>query len=79
MILLLDLLVEVHNELTRAISKHPKPLNEPFRACSVIVEEVGEFARAANDGKREDMRSEGIQIAAMALRAILDLGLERDV
>jgi hypothetical protein len=73
-----DPLHQVRQELRRAQTQHA-PLNSAHEAIAVILEEFEEFKqevwkkRDARDPAR--MRAELIQIAAMAIRAIEDLGL----
>lgn len=69
---------EVAKELTRAQSLF-NPINTPHEALGVIMEEFDEFktevyAYNPNKGRdtRPKMRTELIQLAAMALRAIHD-------
>ena len=71
-------LVDVEAELRRATELHA-PQNSAHESYAVILEEVDEFWNEVKK-KREQrdqakMRSELIQIAAMACRAILDLDL----
>lgn len=70
---------EICEELRRAISLHP-PLNSAHEAYAVILEEIDEYWEEVR--KRTEkrspaaMRKELIQIAAMAMRTIVDLKLE---
>jgi hypothetical protein len=74
-----DPLHQVRQELQRAQRQHA-PLNSAHEAYAVILEELDEF-KAEVWGTRADardparLRAELIQIAAMAIRAIEDLGL----
>jgi|GEM_PF-1793483 len=69
-----DVLIEFH----LASSKHA-PMNSAHEAYSVILEEVEEFWDEVKKKRSErslpNMRSELIQIAAMAVRAICNLNL----
>jgi hypothetical protein len=73
-----DPLHQVRQELRRAEGQHP-PLHSAHEAIAVILEEFEEFKQEV--WKRTDardpvkMRTELVQIAAMAIRAIEDLGL----
>jgi len=71
---------EAANELVRAKSLHPMPFHTPHEAHSVIEEEFDEFwdeVKKYNLPKGRDtrpaMREELIQLAAMAMRAILEI------
>lgn len=73
-----DPLYQIRNELERARGQHA-PLNSAHEAYAVILEELDEF-KAEVWKKRSErdpakMRAELIQIAAMAIRAVEDLGL----
>lgn len=68
----------VQEELVRARKMH-KPMNSAHEAYAVILEEVEEYWQEVMK-KRADrdagaMKQELIQIAAMACRAVIDLGL----
>jgi hypothetical protein len=71
----------VESELIRARKAHPKRLNSPHEAYAIIKEELEEFwdivKLKSNDPSYDKtfMRDELIQIAAMAIRTILDLKL----
>lgn len=76
------LLNEVDEELKRAVSLHPA-LNSGHEAYSVILEELDEYwehvktnpRKLTEQGKAQrlyEMRKELVQIAAMAMRAVLD-------
>lgn len=72
---------EVTDELVRARAKH-KNMNSLHEAYAVILEEVEEFwdevKLKASERTPEQISSELTQIAAMALRAKLDLGFYGD-
>lgn len=74
----LTLLREIEMELYRARELHPA-MRTTHEAYAVILEEVDEFWQIVkmkqHDGDGTAMRQELIQVAAMALRAILDLEL----
>ena len=65
-------------ELARAMELH-KPFNSAHEAYAVILEELDEFweeVRKRRESRSElAMRSELVQIAAMAMRTIIDLNL----
>lgn len=69
---------DVRSELTRAMGSHP-PMNSMHEAYAVINEEMDEFWDIVKQkSSKRDLgaaRNELIQIAAMAVRAIHDLGL----
>lgn len=72
--------VELYVELKAALAKHA-PMHSHHEAYGVIYEELCEyFDQVRLWPKRHDeahMREELLHIAAMALRAIVDLGLEQ--
>lgn len=78
MIVELRVLGEVAAELAHARSNHA-PLNSAHEAYAVILEELDEFKievwKKTRARDRAAMRAELIQLAAMAVRAIEDLGL----
>ena len=64
-------------ELTRAQSKFP-PFNSGHEGYAVILEELDELWREirsnqATPGRDERMRKEAVQVAAMALRFLVDM------
>lgn len=70
---IIDVLEEVHTEVHRAEKKH-KPQTSPHGAYAVLLEEVDELWEEIkkNNGRGADARKEAIQIAAMAVRYVLD-------
>jgi NTP pyrophosphatase (non-canonical NTP hydrolase) len=47
--------------------------NETDLWCTVLMEEVGEVARAALEQDKENMREELLQVAALAIQIVDDL------
>ena len=74
-----ELLAEVGNELERATAKHG-PIHTLHEAYAIILEEVDEFWDEVKASQRsvltEAQRKELLQIAAMALRTIIDIPSE---
>lgn len=79
-------LSDVEHELNNAMAAHGS-MKSRHEAYAVIAEEVDEFWDEVKknpvkmtlpefDKYQADMRKELVQIAAMAVRAIIDLGLE---
>lgn len=73
---------EISDELARAQAQH-SPMASAHEAHSVIAEEVHEFTLAVwfgvdQKGRPSDPRAEAIQIAAMAVRYILDVADRED-
>lgn len=71
------LVMEVRKELERAREKFP-PMNGPHEGYAVILEELDELwdeVRRSGPSllNRIEMRKECVQIAAMALRFIIDV------
>jgi len=77
----MDIKNEIECELAFAKSKFPEWPTDPFQALAVLQEEVGELTNAVlertykhkNDPSLEDIRGEGIQVAAMAIRFLENL------
>ena len=66
----------VHDELLHALEKHPEPFNSAHEAYAVINKEMEEMW---DEIKRDDLpkaREEAAQLAAMAVRLMLELDIE---
>ena len=66
---------ELADELDLAMTKHP-PMHSPHEGISVIREELDPELWdhvCADTGRSPEARHEALQVAAMALRYILDL------
>jgi glutamyl-tRNA reductase len=67
---------EIDDELHRAVTNH-KPLNSAHEGWAVILEEVEELWEEIKKRRSmrdlSNMRSEAIQIAAMAIRFVKDV------
>jgi hypothetical protein len=75
-------LVLVEDEYRRAVAGHPVGMHSAHEAYAVILEELEEFWEEVRL-KREErnplhMRDELVQVAAMALRAAVELNLMED-
>jgi hypothetical protein len=74
----INLLNDVFDELTQARAGHA-PMHSAHEAYAVILEEVREFEaevfKKTGARSRRDMYQELVQIAAMAVRAAVDLDL----
>lgn len=68
------ILVQLRDELRRAMKKHP-PMHSAHEGMSVIREEVDELWAhvMADTGHTIDARKEALQIAAMGIRYALDV------
>jgi hypothetical protein len=69
----LDVLDEVHMEICRAVTKFPRPQVSAHEGYGVLAEEVHEFFLEVIGNDREAARKELIQVAAMAIRTILEV------
>jgi len=71
-------LKRVGNEVLRAIDRFPA-MNSPHEGKAVIEEELDELWEhcRANTGRSPEAITEAIQIAAMAVRYVLDLSESR--
>jgi hypothetical protein len=58
-------------ELRRAREKFPRPFNSPHEGFGVMREEVDELWETVR-GLEGDMRAEAVQVAAMALRFLVE-------
>jgi GTP1/Obg family GTP-binding protein len=71
-----DLSEEIKNEVVKAMNKWPK-FNSLHEAYSIILEEVDEVwdhVKVKQNLRETDLvRKELVQVAAMAIRSILDL------
>jgi hypothetical protein len=67
-------LKRVGNEVLMAVDKFP-PFNSPHEAWAVIKEELDELwvEVKANNGQTHEARTEALQVAAMAVRYMLDI------
>lgn len=77
---LLKLLLEVVEEVDKASTKFPDYPTDPLHAIVILGEEFGELSKAVlqntyepHKTNKEEVRSEAIQTAAMALRFLLSL------
>lgn len=76
---------QIAAELQRAVAKFPTWPTDPFHALAVLGEEYGELQKAVlqrtyephKGVAMEDIRSEAIQTAAMAIRWITSIDLYR--
>jgi hypothetical protein len=60
------------DELRAAMAKFG-PFAGPHEGYAVILEEVDELWHEVKHGTRERMRAEAVQVAAMALRFLVDI------
>ena len=65
----------IGEELKRALTKFPRPQNSPHEGYAVLLEEVDELWDhvKADTGRSSEARKEAIQIAAMAMRYVLEV------
>jgi hypothetical protein len=72
---IVDVLEEVHDEVHRARNKHPTPFNSPHEGFAILKEEVDELWETikADGGWTDAARKEAVQVAAMAVRYLVDL------
>jgi len=67
--------MEVRDELASAIEKFP-PFNSAHEGYAILSEEVDELWDEVKNNKHDDgakQRKEAIQVAAMAIRFVLDI------
>ena len=68
------ILSEIKSEVDKAVAKHA-PMNSPHEGSSAIREEFEELWEhvKSDTGRTPEARKEAVQVAAMAVRYILDL------
>ena len=70
-----DALEAVYNEIKRAKQKHgPKNFNSSHEGYAVLLEEVDEMWEDIKHDRRAESVEEAVQVAAMAIRYIAELG-----
>jgi hypothetical protein len=69
-----DILIEVRTELDRALRLY-RDMDSPHEGYAVILEELDELWEEIKkrDGQHEKMQKEAIQVAAMAVRFVLEV------
>lgn len=71
---------DVQNELTRARSKHPKPIHSAHEGFAVLLEEVEEVKAEVFHGRDVALLyAELVQVGAMAQLMAEDLGLSESL
>lgn len=75
-----DAIEQIANEIDRAVEKFPSWPSDPLHALAVVAEEFGELSQATlqtvyepNKSSVADVRTEAIQLAAMAIRFLISL------
>lgn len=63
---------DVRAEIGRAIQKFPA-FNSPHEGYAVILEELDELFEAIRANERQQARAEAVQVAAMAIRFLIDI------
>lgn len=64
---------QIKKSVERARKKHPFFTLRTVSAVSLATEELGEMARAVNDGKREQARAEALDTIAVLVRFLEEL------
>lgn len=64
------ILSEVVEAIQRAKNKHPRFAAHLFQAVSLVAEELGEMAKAVNDGNIEQVRTEALDTIAVLVRTV---------
>lgn len=65
-----NMLNEILLAVKRAKQKHPRFAAHLFHAVSLAAEELGEMAKAVNDGNIEAVRAEALDTIAVLVRII---------
>ena len=65
----------IGEELKRALTKFPRSQNSPHEGYAVLLEEVDELWDhvKADTGRSPEARKEAVQVAAMAMRYVLEV------
>lgn len=63
---------EIKTELSRAMEKFPRRQSSAHEGYAVLLEEVDELWSDIKSNKIENARVEAVQVAAMAIRLILE-------
>ena len=73
----LVIFTDLYDEIKSARAKHPKPFGSPHEAYGILAEEVAEFFDEVRRKRvrKSEMKKELLQVAAVAVRAVEDLGL----
>lgn len=72
------ILSEVIEAVQRAEDKHPRLAAHLFHAVSLAAEELGEMAKAVNDGNLQQAKAEALDTIAVLVRFIYLLDDLRD-
>ena len=72
------ILSEVIEAVQRAENKHPRFAENPQHAVSLAAEELGEMAKAVNDGNLQQAKAEALDTIAVLVRFIYLLDDLRD-
>ena len=67
-----DYIAQVHAELVRAQTKHPTPMRSTHEGYGILLEEVDEMFDAIKGNDLTAARKEAVQVAAMAVRFLVD-------
>lgn len=70
-------LVAIREEVLSAMDRFA-PFNSPHEGYAVILEEVDELWQEVKHGSRTSAHPEAVQVAAMAVRFLVDLYGERE-
>lgn len=62
----------VADELERALERFP-PMRSPHEGLAILEEEVDELKAEVRHGTRARIRAEATQVAAMAMRFLIDI------
>lgn len=75
-----SVVLQIQQEVERAMRKFPRWPTDPIHAAAIIAEECGELQKATleavyepHKGSRPNIRTEAVQTAAMCLRFIASL------
>ena len=68
----------VRRELARAVLKHTTPMRSAHEGYAILKEEVDEMWDEIKANRLHPARAEAIQVAAMALRFLVDINPEEN-
>jgi hypothetical protein len=64
---------EIRDEVSRVLRKQPRPLSSPHKGYAFIRDRLDELWAQVRGDDRSRAREQAIQVAAMAVRFIIDI------
>ena len=73
-----DTLIAIFDAVEHAVKKHPHFADNLYHAVSLALEELGEMAKAVNDGDAKAVKAEALDTIAVLIRIIELIGGKND-